>query len=292
MTLHSDTISTLPSRTLCKLSFALFVCCLVQFAGACATSPTQPDPSVAAKPNSDESSKSESTQTPPPDSKFITVENQTYHTSIEPGQGYEQRALLEHAQEMLAEKRLEDADEVLLEIIKNFQGFMEDTTAVYVSVANQKEYELIVKQVGSSKKVVWLDWALREAIHSRAFMAVGTGQYKIALELLNQEIKLAPFSASALCEKGFVLNKLREPEGAFNHYKKAFELSQNFESARPEAAPALRGMGFALIELGKLEEAEQVYTESLKIDPKSEIALRELDFIKKARAKQQQPAIQ
>jgi hypothetical protein len=46
-------------------------------------------------------------------------------------------------------------------------------------------------------------------------------------------------------------------------------------------------MGFSYIELGKLQEAEEAYTESLKLDPGSSVAAKELRYINSIKSKTQ-----
>ena len=47
----------------------------------------------------------------------------------------------------------------------------------------------------------------------------------------------------------------------------------------------LRGIGFSLTELGDLDGAQRAYEDSLKLEPSSELAKKELRYIQQLRAK-------
>ena len=216
------------------------------------------------------------------DSPFYTVETAFGITGLEKGLGAEKRTELSRAVTLMKQGKHDEANAVLDGVISFFEGKTTDPEATYVCVANREEYEAYLRDHAEEGKVIWLDWAFGEAIHRKAFMASARKDWAAALRLLDREIALAPYIATAHCERGYILNAQRKPLEALHAYMEAFKLSERFVSASGEKAAALRGIGFALIELGDLAAARKMYEMSLEIDPDSKVALRELEYIKKA----------
>ena len=76
--------------------------------------------------------------------------------------------------------------------------------------------------------------------------------------------------------------------GSMNNKKEAYELYIKAINSRPWIqnkwrAKAMRGAGVTLIDLNRLDEAERMLLESLQIDPDSEVAKNELNYIKSLR---------
>ena len=69
------------------------------------------------------------------------------------------------------------------------------------------------------------------------------------LILLVKIEELAPASANAATETGYILNNLKRYEEALVAYRRAYDLTVKFASQQYMRAIALRGMGFALGEL-------------------------------------------
>lgn len=77
---------------------------------------------------------------------------------------------------------------------------------------------------------------------------------------------------------------MQQHQAAFESYEKATFVRPWAPSS--QVARALRGQGSALIELGRWDEAERAYQRSLELEPTSELALKELEFIREARVRQ------
>jgi len=82
-------------------------------------------------------------------------------------------------------------------------------------------------------------------------------------------------------ERGVALGSLKRFDEALAVYDQGIALP---EIRDPDKARMLRGRGFVLTEMGRLDEAEAAYHESLKLDPNSEIAKGELDYIARLKA--------
>jgi tetratricopeptide (TPR) repeat protein len=85
-----------------------------------------------------------------------------------------------------------------------------------------------------------------------------------------------PNDSLLLAERGYALNQTHRPADALAAYQAALRGS-NLENGR--RATLLRGVGFAYIDLNRLDDAQKAYEDSLKFDPASEIAQRELKYI-------------
>lgn len=212
-----------------------------------------------------------------------TVQTLTRHEGVEPGRGSEQRERVALAVELALNDRLEEAHAVLDGVLHAFHDQMGDRAAIYVSVANAEELALFRQLVPEERAVIWLDWSFREALHAKAFLAVGERDFDQAMEFLDVEATFAPFAASAHCERGYILNHLKRPGDGLEAYKTALDLSLRFASSSPDTPVALRGIGFSLVELGDLDGAEEAYRQALQLQPESAVAKEELEYIQRLR---------
>jgi len=209
-----------------------------------------------------------------------TVETQVVRPGIEPGVGADQRSVLQRAQALVVDGKVAEAEQVLQQIISAIERQIGKDDRTRVCVANKEEFARFASEHGDTAKVVWVDWAYREAIQTQAFIAAARGEFEDALSILKRVEALSPFDPASLIERGFVLNKLGRSSEALESYRRAYELTQQFSSARPSAPSALRGIGFALVELGDLKGARKAYEDSLKLEPNNPTALHELDYIR------------
>ena len=83
----------------------------------------------------------------------------------------------------------------------------------------------------------------------------------------------APYSSTALCEQGYLYNRLGKYEDSLKSYQRAAELAQKYPTEQHNLAISLRGAGYALTKLKKYDQAKKAYTASLKYDPKNPIAI-------------------
>jgi Flp pilus assembly protein TadD len=213
-----------------------------------------------------------------------TVDTTVARPGIEPGLGSEQREPLRRAQDLVLGNRIDEAERLLGEIIGAIEAKLGDDGRIRVCVANHQEFERFAAEHGGAAKVVWVDWAYREAIQTEAFIAGARGDFDKALAMLERVETLAPYDPAAFLERGFALNKLRRSKEALESYRHAYDLSQHFESARPSAPAALRGIGFSLVELGDLKGGRKAYEDSLKLEPNNPTAVQELEYIRSLEA--------
>jgi tetratricopeptide (TPR) repeat protein len=236
------------------------------------------------------------------------------------GFGYQQRKNTEKAYDLSIKKEFKKANKILDEVIKFFESKYTDEYHIYIDPSASfdksintlyaklqqaskdskkhmdyiddgsdkiKSYENYVKK-GGKFNLFWLDDAYRIALFQKAFIAVELKELQLALNYLNKAIVINPTHPETYNEKGFILNTLKKPKLAVLVYLKNIELA-DAGNYKHEKAIALRGLGYSYIELGTLEGlklAKKAYQDSLKIDPKSKIAIGELQFINKTLQKQ------
>lgn len=153
-----------------------------------------------------------------------------------------------------------------------------------VSVANAAEYEQHVDMHGDGTPIDWIDTTCASAYKTRAFADVESKRTDSALAYLDKTIRLAPYWALPLAERGYLLNQLGRHDDALASYEDALRLVSGFPSNANAHALVLRGIGYTRIELGDLDTAEQAYRDSLEAEPGNALALKELEFIAQRRA--------
>jgi tetratricopeptide (TPR) repeat protein len=199
------------------------------------------------------------------------------------GIGAEQRSQVVRAFDLMKLRHFREAEEIIDQVILYFKGQMKKPGVIYVSVASQSELDIFKKDVSMMVQVIWLDWSFQRALSHKAFILSDNRRYSEALEILDEQTKIAPFAASAYVEKGSILNQQKHPEEALVSYENALKLSRNFKSSKDQEAASLRGIGVTLIDLGNLDKAETVLKESLVIEPGNKISENELEYIKQMR---------
>jgi tetratricopeptide (TPR) repeat protein len=179
-------------------------------------------------------------------------------------------------------KRLDEANAAAIELQKRFEGLFDPAMHHYTFQSKEEFQEF---KAGSDEAFEWIDWGYHQCLHMQAFVAAERRDFPAALSILTAIEGIAPVSAGAANERGYILNQMGKPDDALVAYQRALLLATRYPSQQPYRALALRGIGFALIELQRLDEAEASFQESLKIDPNNRLALNELTYIRQLRAK-------
>jgi tetratricopeptide (TPR) repeat protein len=78
-------------------------------------------------------------------------------------------------------------------------------------------------------------------------------------------------------ERGYVLSQMKRHQESLESYIRAASIRAWAPPSR--VARALRGQGVQLVDLDRLDEAEEVLRKSLEIEPDSDVARGELDYI-------------
>lgn len=143
---------------------------------------------------------------------------------------------------------------------------------------------------GKGKNAVTLGPTWAYAYFGKAYALIDLNRFDEAATEIDRALELSPHNPQFLSERGYLYRASRQWDKMLESYRSAFSTA---EYASPDSlkesdqARALRGEGFALIELGDLKEAERSFKQSLKLEPKNELALSELDYIKQLRKQKQ-----
>ncbi|NOY75603.1 MAG: tetratricopeptide repeat protein [Kiritimatiellaeota bacterium] len=215
--------------------------------------------------------------------------NETHETEISfnaaKALGWEYSKNVNQALKLMIGRRYPEAAALLDKAIAGFERIIADgdKKAEYLSFRTKEEFEAYKK--GKRKKVVWLNESYGRAYGLKGFLSVNMRDLEKAKKYLKMQAKVAPVSAGPYNELGFIANKERETKKALSFYKRALAASRRFKSQKSSEPMALRGIGFCLIDLGELEKAKEYYIKAIKLDPSSEVALKELKYIEKLQKK-------
>jgi tetratricopeptide (TPR) repeat protein len=94
----------------------------------------------------------------------------------------------------------------------------------------------------------------------RAYQNMSEGKYALALQDYNTAIKLDPHDPDTWLNRGFVREKLNDPDGAYSDFTKALTLKEDF-------VKAWLNRGNLLNKTGRLDEAIQDYAVAITYDP-------------------------
>ena len=134
---------------------------------------------------------------------------------------------------------------------------------------------------GSKKIVLWVTPSYTKALYLLAFINVERKDWFSAMAFIDQALSLEPDHPLLICEKALILLHLGRHQESYDLFTIAAEI-------RPWAplnqrARALRGAAVSLIDLNRLDEAETLLKKSLEIEPKSNVAMNELNYIQELR---------
>ena len=181
---------------------------------------------------------------------------------------------------MVKAKQMAAADHKAIELRREYEAMFDKRLKQY-TFQSQAEFQEFSKS--STIKFEWIDWGYEQCLQMRAFIAAERRDFPVALAILKDIELVAPVSASAAAETGYILNQIGKPVEGLSAYRRAQDLSEKYASQRPIRALALRGIGCSLIDLGRLDEAERIFLKSLEVEPGNETAINELAFIRAKR---------
>ncbi len=122
------------------------------------------------------------------------------------------------------------------------------------------------------KAIEYLDTALHTnsndatALYNKGLVLNDLGRYNEAIECYDKSLAIRPDYPDALINKGLILNDLGKYNEAIECYDKSLAI-------RPDDATALYNKGLVLYNLGKHNEAIECYDKALKIKPDNADAL-------------------
>jgi tetratricopeptide (TPR) repeat protein len=137
------------------------------------------------------------------------------------------------------------------------------------------------------RKAVVYNAGVCDALFIKGFSMIDMKRGGEAEPFLRRATELAPANAHYLNEYAEWHKSARQWQTSYDLFAKAADLApqQPVDVRDKRHARSLRGMGFNLIEMGKLEQAEALMNQSLKLEPDSQAAKNELQYIAEQRAK-------
>lgn len=173
---------------------------------------------------------------------------------------------------------------------ENWKPFKEDDKQIHGAFWDQDEFLAYVGTCRSDdeKSIFWTTVSFSKLWWQLADVNVSEGRFDNALVCVEKGLELEPDHPVLWIERGYIFNRLGRHQEALDAYRTA-------ATARLWATPAvtsraLRGQGSALIDLGRFLEARSVYNASLELDPESESARKELEYIDRALADKKKQA--
>jgi len=195
------------------------------------------------------------------------------------------------AKKYAAERMFDNANAVIDGILLAFEPLMRDNGFQYRCFSDEEGFRRYVDAVNAGRTVdkrpvVRVDPSYARALHLKGWIASELQDWDTARELFGRQAACRPFDPGAYAEIGYVLNKTRQSQTAYETYRRAYEIAVRYAASKSESARALRGMGCAMIDMGDLDRATDLYQRSLRIEPDNDVALHELRYIETEKIKQ------
>lgn len=205
---------------------------------------------------------------------------------VDAAKGADLRPRVDSIQSLIESRQLDEAEQQANELRKLYESQFDPALTQYTFQSASEYEEFRTSPVANFE---WIDWGYKQCLQSLAFIAAERRDFPKALAILATLEIIAPISSETAVEIGFVLNQMGKPEQAIEEYGRARSLALRYPTQKPYLALAMRGIGFALIELERLDEAEQIFKESLAIDPGNRVAANELNYIRDLRGSRKHP---
>jgi tetratricopeptide (TPR) repeat protein len=188
----------------------------------------------------------------------------------------------------LSQNRAEDArkliEQELASMPANWKPLQEDDKEVRGAFWDQNEFFAYVgsHRSDNEKSIFWTTVSFSKLWWQLADVNISEDRFDNAAVCIERGLELEPDHPVLWIERGYIFNRIGRHQEALEAYRTAASVRQWAQPA--VTARALRGQGSALIDLGQLSEARNVYNASLELDPESESAHKELEYIDQALA--------
>ena len=188
----------------------------------------------------------------------------------------------------LSQNRMRDARELIEQALSSmpphWRPLEEDDKEVRGAFWDQDEFLAYVGRHRSDneKSIFWTTVSFSKLWWQLAEVNISKDRFDNAAVCIERGLELEPDHPVLWIERGYIFNRIGRHQEALEAYRTAASVRQWAQPA--VTARALRGQGSALIDLGQLSEARNVYNASLELDPESESAHKELEYIDQALA--------
>jgi tetratricopeptide (TPR) repeat protein len=179
---------------------------------------------------------------------------------------------------LIQARRIAEAGSILLEVCPRFESRFQPGTK-YVAVDSPAELQAYRLSTGSVAKAVDFSYAL--CLQSLLYVHSEQGNLRDAQPIIDRIVASVPTLAAPYVEIGFLLNKHQRYEDSVKAYEMARTIALAYPPQTSALAKAMRGIGANRIDQGRFEDAEIVYRQSLQVEPANDVALRQLEYIKR-----------
>jgi tetratricopeptide (TPR) repeat protein len=194
----------------------------------------------------------------------------------------------------LSQNRAVDArrliEQELASMPANWKPLQEGDKEVRGAFWDQDEFLAYVGRHRSDneKSIFWTTVSFSKLWWQLADVNISEGRFDNAAVCIEKGLDLEPDHPILWIERGYIFNRIGRHQEALEAYRTAATVRQWAQPAI--TARALRGQGSALIDLEQFSEARNVYNASLELDPESESAPKELEYIDLALAEKKNQA--
>ncbi len=194
----------------------------------------------------------------------------------------------------LSQNRMRDARELIEQALSSmplhWKPLAEDDKEIRGAFWDQNEFLAYVgsHRSDNEKSIFWTTVSFSKLWWQLADVNISEDRFDNAAVCIERGLELEPDHPVLWIERGYFFNRIGRHQEALEAYRTAASVRQWAQPA--VKARALRGQGSALIDLGRLSEARNVYNASLELDPESESARKELEYINQALADKKKTA--
>jgi tetratricopeptide (TPR) repeat protein len=186
----------------------------------------------------------------------------------------------------LSESRLGDARQLIAQALSSippdWKPLKEDDKQIRGAFWDQNEFSAYVSshRSDSGKTIFWTTVSFSKLWWQLSDVNISEELFDNAAVCIEKGLELEPDQPMLWIQKGYIFNRT-------GRHLEALEAYQTATSVRLWAHPtvlarSLRGQGSALIDLARFSEARNAYSASLELDPESESAHKELEYIDQA----------
>jgi tetratricopeptide (TPR) repeat protein len=189
----------------------------------------------------------------------------------------------EHADELLADGCYSEAEDALR---AELEAMPADWTpwrdgSDFLTVAFWDVEEFLAYSAHMSKRLTksinWVNESYTLGWYQLAVAECEQGRFEQALSSIDRGLHLERDHPELWNERGYLLGQLKRHAESLECYIRAASAREWAPSSH--VARALRGQGVQLIDLGRPDEAEAVLRRSLELEPDSEVARHELEYL-------------
>jgi tetratricopeptide (TPR) repeat protein len=224
-----------------------------------------------------------------PNHNCITLSTATSHNDKKPTTE-NQMSRFTKAINHLQNGRMDKAETILKELSsytpEGWKCSYSSGDTLYCAFWDKEEQQQCIK-LNPDISVVPIYPSFSQVYYFLGFIALEKEDANSALEYLNKASELQPDHPTILLEKGNIFSSLGQLQNALNCFQEAEK--PHYSSTPNIQARALRGQGVTLIDLGNIDEAEKRLENSLKYDPSSQLAVNELEYIRRIRSGESNP---